>query len=169
MKKGGKGGARTQTGLHFEKRSDLVAALVDLPGFSVKGFDIFKNSELVARNCKKHKLYVFLKEQGIDYKKIISKQLLPDEAIYIPAQKKLYIVELKFQEIGGSVDEKLQTCDFKKKQYSKLFAPLGIDIEYSYVLNEWFMKPAYRDVLNYVSAMGCKAFFKTLPIEELGL
>jgi len=166
---GGKGGARTQTGLHFERRSDLMAALVTIPGFSLSGHDIFKNGEVVARNCKKNALYVFLKEAGVDWASILSKKLLPDEAIYVPSQKKLFIVELKFQQVAGSVDEKLQTCDFKKKQYQRLMDPLKIEVEYIYILNDWFFKKEYRDVLNYIEAVGCKHYFNILPLEELGL
>lgn len=166
---GGKGGANTKSGLHFEKRSDLIAALIQVPGFTLSGYDILKNGEIVARNCKKHALYVFLKENGIDYTQILSKRLLPDEAIYVPSKKKLFVVELKFQGVGGSVDEKLQTCDFKKKQYTKLMEKLGANVEYIYVLNDWFLKKEYRDVLNYVQSVGCQHYFKVLPLEVLGL
>lgn len=39
---------------------------------------------------------------------------------------------------SGSVDEKLQTCDFKRKQYLKMVHSLGLKVEYVYVLNDWF-------------------------------
>ncbi len=169
MMPGGKGGANTKSGLHFEKRSDLLAALTKVPGFTLSGHDILKNGEVVARNCKKNSLYVFLKENGIDHTSIISKRLLPDEAIYVPSQKKLFIVELKFQRVGGSVDEKLQTCDFKKKQYTKLMEKMGAQVEYIYVLNDWFLKKEYSDVLNYVQSVGCQHYFNVLPLEVLGL
>jgi hypothetical protein len=169
MKTGGIGGANTQSGLHFEKRSDLIAALTALPEFALDGHSILKNGEVVARNCRKNLLYGFLKEEGADYTKILSKKLLPDEAIYVPAQKKLFIVELKFQQVAGSVDEKLQTCDFKKKQYTRLLEPLDVTVEYIYVLNDWFLKPEYRDVLNYIQSVGCKHYFNELPLSELGL
>ena len=95
--------------------------------------------------------------------------LEPDAAVYVPAQKKMYIVEMKFQGTPGSVDEKLQTCDFKKKQYTKLLSPLGIEVEYMYVLSDWFLSPSYKDVLNYVESSGCKAFFKEIPLQTFGL
>lgn len=34
------------------------------------------------------------------------------------------MIEYKFQKDAGSVDEKLQTCDLKKKQYKKLLSNL---------------------------------------------
>ena len=37
---------------------------------------------------------------------------------------------MKFQVVSGSVDEKLQTCDFKLKQYKKLFQMEGVELEF---------------------------------------
>jgi hypothetical protein len=169
MKTGGKGGALTKSGLSFEKRADLVAAISNVPGFSVRGHEILKNDEVVAVNCRKQLLYKFLQEQKVDYANILSKKLLPDEAIYVPAQKKLYIIEMKFQNVAGSVDEKLQTCDFKKKQYQKLFEEMGVTVEYIYILNDWFLRKEYRDVLNYIQSVGCQYYFNTLDLKILGL
>ena len=39
----------------------------------------------------------FLKERGINYKDVISSKLLPDEALYVPNKKTMYIIEKKFQ------------------------------------------------------------------------
>ena len=85
------------------------------------------------------------------------------------ANNTLYILELKFQEVAGSVDEKLQTCDFKNKQYCKLLAPLKIDVKYVYVLNDWFKKNEYKDVLSYVESVGCYYFFNEVPLAFFGL
>ncbi|MDR0772612.1 MAG: hypothetical protein LBF15_06545 [Candidatus Peribacteria bacterium] len=71
----------------------------------------------------------------------------------------LFIIEAKYQQVKGSVDEKLQTCDFKNKQYKKLFSPLNISVKYCYILSEWFMDPKYKDVLNYIQAVDCYYFF----------
>ena len=76
---------------------------------------------------------------------------------------------MKYQEVTGSVDEKLQTCDFKKKQYRKLMAPLNVEVEYIYILDNWFRKPEYKDVLDYVISMSCQYYFQYLPLQKLGL
>lgn len=76
---------------------------------------------------------------------------------------------MKFQKVAGSVDEKLQTCDFKRKQYTKLMAPLNIEVEYIYILSDWFNTPAYKDTLDYVISAGCHYYFKYLPLHKLGL
>ena len=71
--------------------------------------------------------------------------------------------------MGGSVDEKLQTCDFKNQQYNKLLSPLGISVKYTYVLSNWFQKEEYKNVLEYIKSVGCHYFFEELPLSFLGL
>ena len=165
----GKGGANTLTGLSFEKGRDIASVIEKLEGYSAKGNIIFYNGKEVARSYKKNGLYVYLKSQGVDYTKILSKRLLPDEAIYVITNNTLFVIEMKFQKVAGSVDEKLQTCDFKKKQYKKLMAPLNIEVEYIYILSDWFKRPEYKDTLDYVISVGCQYYFQYLPLQKLGL
>ena len=75
---------------------------------------------------------------------------------------------MKFQKVDGSVNEKLQTCDFKKKQYRKLMAQLNIEVEYIYILSDWFKKPEYKDTLDYIISVGCQYYFHYLPLQKLG-
>lgn len=170
MKKSGTGGGRTITGLKFESRVALKKVLSSLPGYKIEDDKVYFNGNKVAELYEKHKLYKNLLEpNNIDYSSIISKKLLPDEAILILSRNTLYIIEIKFQEVTGSVDEKLQTCDFKNKQYQKLLAPLRISVKYIYVLNDWFQKNEYKDVLKHVHDAGCYYFFYELPLDFLGL
>jgi len=169
MIEGGKGGANTLTGLDFEKRIDLRELFEKVKDYSLKNNDLLYKGKVVAKFFKKNALYVFLKEHKIKWKERISKRLLPDETIFVLFNKTLFIIEMKFQKVAGSVDEKLQTCDFKKKQYQKLFSGTDIKIEYCYILSDWFMHKSYKDTLNYIESVGCKYFFETLPFEFLGL
>jgi len=169
MKKKGFGGGNTITGLKFEKGRDILSILSNAKGYSVKNNVVYYLGKEVARSYRKNGLYKFLESQGVDYKKIISKKLLPDEALYVIVKNTLFVIEMKYQEVTGSVDEKLQTCDFKKKQYKKLMAPLNIEVEYIYILSDWFRKPEYKDVLDYVISVGCQYYFQYLPLEKLGL
>lgn len=169
MKKKGVGGGNTITGLKFERGRDILSILSNAKGYSVKGNVIFYLGKEVARSYRKYGLYKYLESQGVDYKKIISKKLLPDEALYVIVKNTLFVIEMKYQEVTGSVDEKLQTCDFKKKQYKKLMAPLNIEVEYIYILSDWFRKPEYKDVLDYVISVGCQYYFQYLPLQKLGL
>lgn len=169
MIKGGVGGGNTKTGLNFEKRRDILRLLKRLTGYSVKGNIIFYKDEEIARSYRKNGLYKYLEHRKIDYKQILSKKLLPDEALYVIINNTLFIIELKFQSGSGSVDEKLQTCDFKRKQYAKLMAQLNIEVEYIYVLNDWFRKPEYKDTLDYIISVGCQYYFQYLPLQKIGL
>ena len=138
-------------------------------GYTVKGHIIFYKDKEVAQSYRKNALYKYLESKKVDYKKYLSKKLLPDEALYVIVNNTLFIIEMKFQKVAGSVDEKLQTCDFKRKQYAKLMAPLNIEVEYIYILSEWFRSPVYKDVLDYIISVGCQYYFKYLPLQKLGL
>lgn len=169
MIENGIGGGSTITGLNFEKECDILELLKKQKGYSIAGSSVFYEGKEVAQSYRKNSLYGFLESKGVDYKRYISKKLLPDEALYVIINNTLFIIEMKFQKVAGSVDEKLQTCDFKRKQYAKLMAPLNIEVEYIYILSEWFMVPAYKDVLDYVISVGCQYYFKYLPLQKLGL
>jgi hypothetical protein len=172
---GGLGGANTLTGLRFEGKVDFQKLLEEIPGYSIAkisdkaGMGVFFEGKLVARCFKKHDFYRFLDESKIDWRDMLSKRLLPDDAMLVIVRETLFIIEVKYQQVSGSVDEKLQTCDFKRKQYIKLVAPLGLMIEYVYVLNDWFKKPEYKDVLDYILSVYCHYEFNELPLAWLGL
>lgn len=175
MKEGGTGGARTLTGLWFEERIDLLTALERIDGYSVEpqpgrsGLWLLFQGQQLARCFRKHTFYEFLREENINWRQRISKRLLPDDAILVLHSRTLFIVEVKFQKVPGSVDEKLQTCDFKRRQYVKLVDDLGLTVKYVYVLNDWFRQPGYRDVLQYIRDVGCHYEFGELPLAWLGL
>ena len=169
MKEKGKGGANTKTGLVFEGKTDLATFLNSQKNYRVKDGKVHYCEKLIARIFKKHKLYDFLEEYKIDWRQIISKKLLPDDSIYVIIKNTAYIIECKYQKVAGSVDEKLQTCDFKRKQYQKLFSRANIEVEYIYLLSDWFRKPEYCDVLDYVVSVRCQYYFNYIPLEKLGL
>ena len=169
MIKGGVGGGNTITGLIYEGLVDLATFLNEQPGYSVINHDVFYNGKLVAHVFKKHSFYQFLAQKGVDWKKVLSKQLLPDNAIYVIVNNTMFILEVKHQEVAGSVDEKLQTCDFKKKQYQKLLSHLNMEVEYVYILDDWFRDPKYKDVLDYIISVGCQYYFSYIPLQKLGL
>lgn len=175
MIKGGFGGGTTITGLNFEKKIDFRELITAIPGYELKksfhkaGLGLFFENKLVARCFRKNDLYKFLDEEHVDWKHLITKKLLPDDALMVIIRETLFIIEVKYQQVAGSVDEKLQTCDFKRKQYLKLVAPLGIKVEYVYVLSDWFKKPTYKDVLDYIHSVNCHYKFNELPLSWLGL
>ena len=131
---------------------------------------LYKQEE-IARIFRKEGLYRYFDEiDGYDYTKIISSKLLPDDAIFVIEKNTVFIIEKKTQSGSGSVDEKLQTCDFKLKQYRKLFSPLNKEVKYYYLLEkDWFSQQKYKDVLDYIISVGCGYYFNYIPLSALGL
>lgn len=148
MKKGGIGGGNTITGLIYEGKVALSTYLSQQKNYEVKGTNVMYKGKIVANVFKKHAFYTFLESNGVDWTQIISSQLLPDNCIYVIINNTLFIIEVKNQTTGGSVDEKLQTCDFKRKQYIKLLSQLNMEVESIYILSQWFKNPKYKDVLD---------------------
>ena len=169
MIKGGIGGGNTRTGLIYEGEVDLASYLSNQPNYRVDGTNVYYNGELVARVFKKGGFYKFLKENGIDWKDYLSKRIYPDNCIYVIIRNTLYIIEVKHQHVSGSVDEKLQTCDFKKKQYKKLLSRLNIEVEYVYILSDWFRQAQYKYVLDYIISVNCQYYINYIPLQKLGL
>ncbi len=170
MIRGGIGGANTKTGLVFEGRSDLATFLGQQKDYFVdENSQVFYKGEFVAQIFKKHSFYKFLDEKGVPWQEIISKKLLPDDSIYVIVNNTFFIIECKFQRVAGSVDEKLQTCDFKKKQYKKLLSRLNMEVKYIYLLSEWFKRKEYLDVLDYIISVECEYYFEYIPLQKLGL
>ncbi len=165
------GGSRTNTnGLKFEQETDLRDAILRIDGYALRDHELYFNNQYIGAIASKNNLYkVLLEPNGINYKDLISKKLLPDEAIYLKETNTVFIIEKKFQNVAGSVDEKLQTCGFKKRQYTKLFSPLGIRVEYLYVFNDWFAHSQYNDVLDFIEENNCHYFFNEIPLSFLGL
>ena len=182
MKKGGTGGANTRTGLAFESKVDLVDFLKRKAGYAVKAihygdsangtenvFEVLYKGETKAHLFKKHGFYKFLAAKGVDWRKHIARQLVPDSGVYVIADETLFIIEMKTQHTEGTVDEKLQTCGFKLRQYRRLVSELGLKVEYRYLLSDWFRQDKYRDVLEYIRETGCDYCFLPIDLGKLGL
>lgn len=165
MIEGGKGGANAnKTGLQFERDTDVKTALENA-NFQVVSDQIYKSGDQIGLLIGQHRLYKFISGNGIDWRSRISKKLLPDEAVFATRTNSLTIVEKKWQQVAGSVDEKLQTCGFKLRQYRNLTDGLGIQVKYVYLLSDWFAKPEYDDVRHYIKEVGADYHYKSLPLE----
>ncbi len=164
------GGAQTNiNGLRFEAEMSLEDVLQEA-GYKVINKEVYDNNKFIGLSVSKHSLYeYFLIPKGIDYKKYNSVKWLPDECFVNYKTRIGYIIEKKFQNSPGSVDEKLAACDFKRREYLKLFSLLDYDVEYIYVFNDWFKQPKYKDVLAYIRAVGCYYYFDEIPLSCIGL
>lgn len=170
MKKGGDGGESTRTGLVFEMGTDLATAISQAPGFEVSEGEVLLSGRTVARLVPKKKLYsTLLRPMGVEPRKLLSRLLEPDEALFVIRTRRVHIVEKKYQQVGGSVDEKLQTCHFKLRQYSKLMHAGGLKVTYNYLLGDWFERPEYRDTLDYIRDVGARYYFGSIPLADLDL
>lgn len=130
------GGARTnQNGLHFEQTTSLDHALNDA-GYMVMNHAVYRGTHQIGMSVPQKRLYThFLNPRGIYYCDYNSKEWRPDEAFINFENNTAYIIEKKFQNCAGSVDEKLPGCHFKKLEYQKLFKPLGFDVEFVYIFS----------------------------------
>lgn len=48
-------------------------------------------------------------------------------------------------------------------------AQLNIEVEYVYLLSNWFRQKEYKDVLDYIHSVKCKYYFEYIPLSKLGL
>jgi hypothetical protein len=75
------------------------------------------------------------------------------------------IFEIKYQAGSGSVDEKIQTGPYKKREYEILLSPT-FGVNYIFLLNDWFNQNGYRNVIQYNIENGCQCFFNS-QIQEI--
>ena len=173
------GGAKTNlNGLRFEAETSLLELFDATPQFSSKVLqntrfvkNIYLDEALIGYYTEKHDFYKYLEWRGVDLNGINSKKYLPDGVFINERKKKIFVIEKKYQEVAGSVDEKLQTCDFKKKVYQKLISKMAdnYSLEYYYLLNSFFKKTQYDDVKAYIQSVGCKYFIGFIEFQELGI
>lgn len=171
----GNKGNSTLTGADFENKTSFLKRINMLSKVDSKTYELFIKDEFnfmyINTNIfyvPKNDMYSYLYHRhGINYRKIIHKKILPDEVIINENTKQVFIFEKKFQMVGGSVDEKLQTCHFKKHHLSKLFKKINYTVHYTYILNDWFKRVEYKDVLEYIHDMECDYFFNKLSKEQI--
>lgn len=164
------GGALTNAhGLYFEQTTSLIDALINGGYRLTSDGKVYNGNDLLLGYSKsKHAFIRFLEAKNVDLN-VNSDKLLPDDAFINVRNSTVYIIEKKFQSVSGSVDEKLQTCLYKKRQYYKLVSQLGYDIAYTYVLSDWFKNPKYYDVREFIKDVGCYYFFNELPLQFLNI
>jgi len=154
----------------IKEKTDLNNLLSKIPGYQLKksknraGLDIYFEGEFVARLFKKYEFYQFLEENKINCKGIITERLIPKISVFNANLNKIFILDIKNLSSQRYIYEKLQTSDFKRKQYQKLVSPLGLFVEYVYVLSDWFKKPEYKDVLDYIQSVHCHYKFNEIPL-----
>ena len=104
---------------------------------------------------KKGDLKLHMERQG-EYKEQ-ERSLQPDESYVDDVKNIINIIEKKFQQTPGSVDEKIQTAIFKKEFYEEQYP--NYKIKYCYCLSDWFKKDKYKPEMRYLSKYGFKVFW----------
>ena len=152
----GAGGANTNlNGLPYEKLTELNTEYNILHSDKYYNLIQFKNNEHVQLKCtKQNNLFKTMKEEvNLEVEKAHGCKN-PDESFINEEKKIIFIIEKKFQQVTGSVCEKIQTPDFKLWQYRRTFP--NYQIVYIYCLSDWFRKHCKAE-LEYLS-------YKNIPV-----
>jgi len=169
----GAGGANTNaTGLSYEANTDLSTEYILTTPEPDKGLSDtnanytyikFKDSEKLFIKAGKRDLYKIMSDMNEVNTELVPAAgcKYPDEAYINLVDKHIYIIEKKFQQCSGSVDEKIQTGQFKQYHYSKLFP--NFKVSYIYCLSNWFKKSDYKSVLEYLSENKIQVFWGNDP------
>lgn len=144
----------------------LANLLNSQPNYSVNAEnEVIYKGEIIAKIFSRENFYSnFLEPNGIYWETVISRQILPNEAIFVKDSNTVFIIEKRSQNESGSTDEKLGACAFKRKQYEKLLQG-RCNLKMIYLLSNWFNDPKYRDVLMYINSEGCYYYFDDIPFE----
>jgi len=146
----GAGGANTnKNGLPYEELTDLKTEYTVILTNPHDTIIQFKNNEKQFTTTKQSHLFKSMVNKFDTSIKKAHGCKNPDECFIDETKKIIFILEKKFQQVGGSVCEKIQTPDFKLWQYNRTFP--NYKIVYIYCLSEWFKKncPAELEYLNY--------------------
>lgn len=151
----GAGGSNTnKNGLPYEEMTDLKSEYniqsSDKHSIMIKFF----NYDKIFKMSKQSHLFKSM-DKYVDKNTIKAHGCKnPDECYIDEEDMTMFILEKKFQQVGGSVCEKIQTPDFKIWQYSKQFPDFRI--VYMYCLSDWF-KENCKAELEYLE-------YKKIPV-----
>jgi len=135
----GAGGANTnKNGVSYEELTELNQKYTII--LSDKNYKIIKfiDSEQEFKATKQTGLFKCMNDKINNKIEKAHGCKNPDECFIDETNKRLFIIEKKFQQVNGSVCEKIQTPDFKLWQYNRTFPEYKII--YVYCLSDWFKK-----------------------------
>ena len=144
----GAGGSNTnKNGLTYEKEKDLSSEYEVIERMQICEKIRFKSSpNKTLITGKKSEFKKYLKSSESDIPDFIRKGIhgtkRPDK--WFISDNNIFIVELKFQQGGGSVCEKLQTPMQKIRNLKDRYP--GKKIHYIYGLHEWFRENCEADI-----------------------
>lgn len=171
--KSGGGANTTEHGKSFEDSHSLELVLLE-NGYTVENGRVCRKSTYVGTITKQSSFYSsFLGVKEKDIRKEFGKVMRPDTVFYNANNKTLYIIEKKFQSVRGSVDEKIQTCEYKLRYYNRIVWKYRNEdikhVRYFYLLSEFFNKSEYEKVLHFIQDKGCDYYFEKIELQSIGL
>lgn len=155
----GAGGANTNaSGLPFESSTDLSTEFDDEKTIYHQYHKQinFKNTTRNLVSTNQSVFFKYMKDKmnnDITHAHGCKK---PDECYIDEENKNIFIIEKKNQNVSGSVCEKIQTSDFKKWQYGRLFPQYNII--YIYCLSDWFKTSCVAEI-EYLNANNVPVFW----------
>ena len=181
MIKGGQGGANTnRNGIPFEKKTDFSQMVSSLKEYQIeeinfkdkkksKAYKVYRNAKLIGKIMSKHRFYNFLADENIESTN--SKGWLPDEAFINFENHTVYIIEKKWQEVKGSVDEKLLGLGNKRRLYQRLLdkAENPYSVQFVFVGNDYFLNEEHKDVLEMLRGDGVTIMIDKIDMKFFGL
>ncbi len=162
----GAGGANTNTnGKKYEKETLLsenykVIKEREIKSNKKKYEEIkFNGSDIKYIHLEQSTFNMYMNEIGEKNSNITSAPGCknPDDCYIDEVNKKIFIIEKKFQQTGGSVEEKIQTASFKKNHYKNLYP--NYEIHYIYCLSKWFKNEDNSSVIEYLKENDIPVFF----------
>jgi hypothetical protein len=165
----GAGGSNTnKTGLSYERLTDLSdrytvlsTAKLTAKSTAIQWQEIqFNDDTTVFTAANQAQFFNYMKPHEAENITPAHGCKRPDEAYINENTKTVIIIEKKFQQVSGSVCEKIQTAEFKKWQYSRTFPDYKIN--YVYCLSEWF-KLNCTSELEYLELIKIPVFWGNSP------
>ena len=144
------GSKTNRNGLKFESKTSLSEYYVEEHVRFKKDGPMF-----ILGNKSKLKKYMIAKGE---YSNVGDAHgcIQPDECYINEESKTIFIIEKKSQRVQGSACEKIQSADFKKWQYGRLYP--NYSIVYIYCLSNWF-KDNCKSELEYLAYKGVPVLF----------
>lgn len=135
----GAGGSNTnKNGIPYEEITDLDDRIIVIEKSKFSNTINFNGNKKTFTKTKQSNLFKCMSDEINTNIEKAHGCKNPDECYIDKELKNMFIIEKKFQQVPGSVCEKIQTPDFKLWQYSRTFP--NYNIVYIYCLSEWYGK-----------------------------
>jgi hypothetical protein len=153
----GAGGKNTnKNGLPYEYITELSTEYDIINKYPFYSLISFKTSEKLFKYTKQSNFKKCMRDKILSNIPAVHGTHSPDECYIDEEDKIVFIIEKKFQQCSGSVCEKIQTADCKRRNYQKRIP--DYKIVYMYCLSDWF-KDNCKAELEYLQDINIPVFW----------